>query len=33
MSFEGDKQKIRHNGSRKKEILNVHIHAMGLIII
>ena len=28
MSFEVEQQKIRHNGSRKKEILNVHIHAM-----
>jgi hypothetical protein len=26
MSFEGEQQKIRHNGSR--EILNVHIHVM-----
>ena len=28
MSFEDEQQKIRHNGSRKKKILNVHIHAM-----
>ena len=30
MSFKGEQQKIRHNGSKKKEILNVHIHAMAL---
>jgi hypothetical protein len=28
MSFEGEQQKIEHNGSRKKEVFSVHIHVM-----